>query len=300
MLSDPYVDAVLAKSEAMKKAGFWAPEYVRPRAWLDNFDETEQLAAAAILDNLLYYSDRMTNALLRATYQNLHDELSRGMLPSGRVSDLKTALFTRIDGEQPSICDSGNLFSRKVRDQLDVSEDQFATPAEVLESAVVEGRPVVFLDDFMGSSNQLQTTWRHPYRTSYPRSFDDAQKNRKFPAYYIVLVTTSQGLDLARYSCPALHIVAGHVLGEEYSVRRIADQPNHPSVPDLSDRIHRLLDSHSKDLDLSATMRQSDFSLYGFHSFGLTVGFQHGIPDASIPLIWAKGSGGWTRLVSPS
>jgi len=107
MISDPYVDAVLGKSEAMKKAGLWLPENVRPRAWLENFEEADQMAAAAILDNLLYLSDRMTNALLRATYRNLADELWRSALPGGRPGDLDAAIFTRVDGEQPNISDSG-------------------------------------------------------------------------------------------------------------------------------------------------------------------------------------------------
>jgi hypothetical protein len=300
MISDPYVDAVLGKSEAMKKAGLWLPENVRPRAWLENFEEADQMAAAAILDNLLYLSDRMTNALLRATYRNLADELWRSALPGGRPGDLDAAIFTRVDGEQPNISDSGNLFSRKVRNQLNVPEERLAEPAVALEAAVTESRPVVFLDDFMGSSYQLQKTWRNSYREDHPRSFAEAQKCRPFPAYYIVLVTTSQGLELARYRCAGLHVVPGHVLGEEYSVRRLADQPNRPNLSDLPDRIHRLLAKYSDRLALDLTMRQSDFALYGFHSFGLTVAFQHGIPDASIPLIWAKGSGSWTRLVSPA
>lgn len=289
-----YVEGVLQKAEALKRVGFWLPEpHVRPRAWLTNFQPTEQIAAAAILDNLLYYSDTMMNALLRATHRSLIDLLQASSV------DLNDAIFTRIEDETPNPTDSGNIFCRKARYHLGIPEERLVEPADALQIVIASGCTLVLLDDFMGSSNQLVSTWTRPYQSGSTKSFEEAFKARPFNAHYIPLVTTSRGLETASYLCPGITVTAGHVLGDEYSVRRVAELPSSPPVSDLADRIHHLLANYANRFELRNHMKQSDFALYGYDSFGLTVAFQHGCPDASIPLIWAKAPG-WTPLVNPS
>jgi hypothetical protein len=63
MLADLYIDSVLAKCEALKKGGIWAPEpHLRPAAWLANFkDPQERLLAAILLDNFIFYSRSVEN-----------------------------------------------------------------------------------------------------------------------------------------------------------------------------------------------------------------------------------------------
>ena len=100
-----YVEGVLQKAEALKRVGFWLREpHVRPRVWLQNFEPSEQIAAAAILDSLLYYSDTMMYALLRATYRSLIDLLHESSI------NLNDAIFTGIEDETPNPSDSGNIF----------------------------------------------------------------------------------------------------------------------------------------------------------------------------------------------
>lgn len=297
MVPDTYVDAVLRKADTLCKVGFWhRPPYVHPRAWLENFAADERETAAAILDGLIYFSTPQTNALLRATYRDLRDLLRVG--PA--MGELDRAVVTGVEGEAPNPSDSGNVFCRKARQVLGIDERRVVEPAVALDGAIKNSTPVLFLDDFMGSANQLKATWQRPYRSASPRSFEEAYAIRPFPAYYLVLITTKHGLERAAYDCPGLVVCPGHVLGDEYSVRRLPELPHVPQRPDLADRLHKLLEKYAHRLKLQPFMRQSDFALYGFHSFGLTLAFEHGCPDASIPLIWAPPAAGmtWTPLVT--
>jgi hypothetical protein len=172
-------------------------------------------------------------------------------------------------------------------------------PAEAVARAA-QGSPVVFLDDFLGSAEQLRHTWIRSYRPDHPRSFAEAYKKSGFQATYLVLVATQYGLERAQYHCPPVRTAPAHVLKEDYSIRNVSQLPHAPVVPDLSNQIHQLLAKYAPRLKLKPHMKSSDFSLYGFHSRGLVVAFQHGCPDASLPIIFAEADPPWTRLVTPA
>jgi hypothetical protein len=288
-----YIELTLRKVDALKLAGLLCREpQVRPRAWLSNFPDEQKFPAAVLLDTLVYYSDPMTTALLRSTYTDLLD-LARSR---GEEDELSRAVITAVEDEIPNPSDSGNLFCRKARYTLGVPEARVVRPREALERAVA-GETVIFVDDFIGSGEQICKTWERIYRSASPRSFSEAAIGGASRIYYLVLVSTKQGLSNSLFKCPGLQIVPGHVLDGEYSVRRAHEFPQVPQDADLQGRIHDLLQSVSGRLQLKPFMRQADYALYGFHSLGLTFGFEHGVPDASLPILWAAGDASWTPLL---
>jgi hypothetical protein len=163
-------------------------------------------------------------------------------------------------------------------------------------AAAASGKNVVFLDDFVGSGNQMRETWRRKYSTTGPSSFAELARARRFHAIYLTLVATRYGLQSLEFDCPDLILRPAHLLGDEYSVRNLASLPANRSIPSLADRIHALLAKYAPTLVLNDDLRKADYALYGWHSLGLLLGFEHGIPDATIPLIWAEGQAGWTPL----
>ena len=296
---DTYIEAVLRKAETLKKVDFWVPQpNVRPRAWLNNFEDDEREIAAAIVDSLIYFPEQQTNALLKAGYRDIVDDFAHS--GSHGVDFGRNAIFTRVDGEEPNPSDSGNVFCRKARNVLTVDESRLVEPRVALEQVIANRSSVVFLDDFLGSGNQIYDTWVRPYRASFPTSFADAYVSSPFAANYLVLVATADGLTNTTRRCAGLTVRATHVLGDEYSVRKLHELPHIPPIQNLADRVHKLLERYAPRLELQAFMRQSDFALYGFHSLGLLLAFQHGCPDASIPLIWASAGSGWSPLVVPA
>ena len=68
MRADIVVQEVIAKCDVLKRAGLWLPEpSMRPRAWLQNFDEEDKRLAALLLDKFTFYNSRLTDALLKAS-----------------------------------------------------------------------------------------------------------------------------------------------------------------------------------------------------------------------------------------
>lgn len=109
MQEDAYVKAVLRKCACLSESGLWVRDKVRYRAWLSNFDDGEQAVAAVLLDNFVYFSDELTDRLLRGAFARLRASLG------SRVDD---AVFAPVESEDPKPTDSGNIMCRKLRQQL--------------------------------------------------------------------------------------------------------------------------------------------------------------------------------------
>lgn len=296
---DVYLQAVLQKCDALKRAGLWAGESkVRPLAWLNNFADNDKIAAAVLLDHFVYFSDPVTDRLLLATFRSLRDRSRRGL--GGLPPDLvDTAVFTRVEGEKPNPTDSGNVFCRKARQVLAIPERRVLEPAEAV-AAAARGTPVIFLDDFVGSGDQFCATWGRPYLPTSPRSFADVFSAQPFPAIYLCLITTQKGRDRIHVEIPSLVLDYAHLLAADDSVRSLPTSPLIPPLQDPQKAVADLLQQYSPRLSLPAYMGQDDWAQYGYQSLGTTIAFEHGVPDATVPLVWADGSNGWIPLARRS
>lgn len=302
MRSDVYLQSVLEKSEGLVRSGLWAPSpYVRSRAWLENFDSPdEQLLAATLLDNFIYFSDRATDQLLRAAFSLYEDSVLTGLASDLTAAEslLQRAVFTPIEGETPSPTDSGNLLCRRARNVLGIAEARLLDPANALVQAL-QGRGVVFLDDFLGSGNQFIDTWKRPYAVGAPRSFEDAYAAAPFPVHVLCLVTTSSALSRMKTAIPEALIAAAHVLDDSYSIHRLAAPPLHPPISDFASSMTGFLRRHAGALTLESYMKANNQPLYGFSRLGLMIAFEHSVPDSTLPIFWAPDGPRWTPLVRP-
>ena len=79
MRVDVYVKDVLARCEALKRAGMWLPEpAIRPRAWIENFEDADKKVAAQLLERFVFYNQRLTDSLLVASFNSIADGLNKG------------------------------------------------------------------------------------------------------------------------------------------------------------------------------------------------------------------------------
>nr|HEX4317157.1 hypothetical protein [Kofleriaceae bacterium] len=301
MRRDLYVSGVLDKCGALKRSGLWAPEpHLRPKAWLSNFQSADdRLLAAILLDNFIYYSDRTTDQLLRSTYYRLVDGLLTGMIglgtPNLGIDDL---IFTPILGERPNPTDSGNLFSRKVRNTLRIPQARIKEHAEAYALASA-GSPIVFLDDFVGSGAQFINTWVRETTPGSGQSFKQLYTHQPFPIILLALVVTSQSIARIRTEVPTCHLAYAHTLDVSYSAKALAAPILEPSLQDIAASLDDFLDRYSKLLTLSPDLQHPEHPKYGWYAMGLMLGFEHSIPDSTLPIFWCPGAGDWSQLVTP-
>lgn len=309
MPNKAYVSRVLARCEALRKTAFWTrqcPE-VDAEAWLNNFTgEEERAVAAALLETFTFFSDTNTTQLIR---KSLHFYLQGGVT---RTDDpnadsvtattlLRNVLMTPVLGERPNPSDSGNFICRRVRQEVGIPEKNLVMLAEALQG-FIDGRPVVFIDDIVGSGQQMLQTWNRTVPgCTFPSFATAAQNLPKAVAHYVCLVTTQRGIETLQSRIPTAPVHAAHILRDRDVFRSALERiPDHPYTGAIVAKAEALLRKYGPTLVVPEYMRDDEQRAFGFNRLGLTIAFQHCIPDATLPIYWASGPNGWTPLMPRS
>lgn len=297
MLSEAHVNEVIAKCEVLKAAGLWAREpKLRPRAWIQNFDPQDRPVAAFLLDKFTFYNADLTSKLLIASYNSLGDGMAKSVNPQDLTSilgGLGSAILTPVKGEIPNPTDSGYLVCRMARQSLHI-DDKYVYDTDKALSHAYRGGTVIFVDDFVGSGDQFITTWK--CAGSGNLSFKDAHTKSGFLAIYVTLVVTDFGLANIQSEVPNVSVCATHIISEKSTIRGILAEN-----PGMALAVEELLEKYSIRLTPSEPyMMSSDYLKYGYKKRGLLLGFDHSVPDATLPIFWSQGSNNWEPLIERS
>jgi len=291
---------VLSKCRYFVDAQVWPIQELNPEGWLDNFEASELPFAVHLLNQFQYFSKRVTNALLEGALM----EMSRHLVPVAASADtagarwedfLGSVIVTYPTGEKPRATDSGHTFARMARQILEFPESRILGPAAALEYLLTNGpRPVLFVDDFLGTGRQFVTTWHREYEFQGEQwSFETAQEAKPFSAYYLPLVAATQGMSALQQYCPKVQCLPAHALPDEYS----ALHPESFIWPsDAREAGQQMIQQASVRAGVPETNGQSDKDWQGFGKLGLCIAFEHGVPDATLPLFYWE-ENGWSPLV---
>ncbi|MDH0056470.1 phosphoribosyltransferase-like protein [Stutzerimonas stutzeri] len=297
MLSEAHVNEVIAKCEVLKASGLWAREpKLRPRAWIQNFEPKDRPTAAFLLDKFTFYNADLTSKLLIASYHSLGDGMAKSAIAQNLpdiLNGLNSARLTPVKGESPNPTDSGYLVCRMARQSLHI-DDKYVLDTDSALSHAYSGGTVIFVDDFVGSGDQFLTTWQPPQSSN--GSFKDAHDKSGFLAIYVTLVVTDFGLGNIRRSAPNVSVCATHILSEKSTIRGILAEN-----PGMQSAVEDLLERYSSRLTPSEPyMKSSDYLKYGYKKRGLLLGFDHSVPDATLPIFWSQGTNNWEPLIERS
>lgn len=293
MRVDVYVKDVLDRCEALKKSGMWLSEpFIRPRAWLENFEESDKFLAAQLLERFVFYNQRLTDSLLTASFYSIADGLKKGPSALSRkqlIEALPNAFFTPVSGELPNPTDSGYFLCRRTRQVLGVPEEKIKPTREALEAAA-NGNPIVFVDDFIGSGDQFLTTWTD---NSSGFSFESIQRQSKFCAIYVSLVGTNFGVSQVGLGAPSVAVCVAHRIDDRGTLWGLQS-----TNPILYAKIDALLQKYTSRLTpKDKYMLKENFLTYGYKHRGMFFAFEHSVPDATLPIFWCRGTNNWEPLI---
>ena len=287
---------VRAKCEYFTDVQLWPLQSkLDPVGWLANFPDHEDDYATHLLSAFLYFSEALMAQMLEATFQSLSllplFPRRPFLLAQGHWrAFLDSLLVTHITGEQPNSTDSGLVFLRMVRQQLGIKQAQIGSPTDAANLLLASGpRPVVFVDDFLGSGRQCVDTWKRQMAVSGGRtvSFDKLATLHGNSFYYCPLVGTEQGIQRIQNECTGLRLICGHVLGDRYN----AFSANSAIWPK-----HLKAGAETFLCDASARAGVPQQQWRGYADLGLTVAFAHSVPDATLPIFYWE-LNGWTPLI---
>ena len=288
---------IIAKCHYFRQIGLWPrQEELNFEGWLSNFLPDEREFAIALLGQFIFYSGALTSQLFQATFHALSRSQCKDET-NFRSAQIKWSRFlgevivTRVTGEKPHDSDSSFQYVRMARDRIGIPEDQIMKPEDALEAIRQSPhRPLVFVDDFLGSGKQFIRTWKRLYvMSSYGTKTSFAEfyyNNPDANITYCVPVSTASGIDNVSKIAAKVKIESAHVLTKANS----AISPESKLWP-----AH--LQSQAKDFIIQASLRAGipESESLGLNDLGLTIAFEHGIPDASLRLFYAE-TNGWKPL----
>jgi hypothetical protein len=295
-------DFVLAKCRYFVDVHIWhLPESIDPARWLSNFDSSEMDYAVHLLNSFLYFSDRLTNQMFEEAFHGLSNfvrQLGDSFLSiqADWRDFIKSVIITPVTGEIPSVTDSGLFFARKARQRLGLDESQILNQKDTLSLLLRRGpRPVVFVDDFVGSGNQFIDTWerRVELADGTVLSFENYSSNvRGSQFFYCPVLCTQDGYDRLRSECPKVTVSPAHVLSSKHSALSTDSYiwPDH-----LKAGAVKFLESASERAGIPDNGGLEE-DWRGFNKLGLTLAFEHSVPDATMPIFyWERND--WKPLI---
>lgn len=269
-----------------------------PSGWLDNFTDEELPYALVLLDSFLFYDQRLVEALFLSAVQAISSEIVDQATSIAHAQALWSSFLARlrvtlVEGEAPNPTDSGHLFTRMAREVLGIDEIHIVEPDVALSNVRRDPSLVLlFVDDFVGSGNQMASTWVRRYASSGSgeASFAQLAASGSGAFYYVPIVAASVGMNRLETTCPGLRVRPAHILDEAYSLTH-RDCFLWPDT--LKPDARSVLYEASKRAGIVGAY---EYGWEGFHDLALPLGFSHGAPDATLPLFcWEMGS--WVPLL---
>ena len=242
-----------------------------------------------ILDQFMYFGEELLDAVFLAGFQRISMSLLDPQHPLDLTEQwkefLSAVLVTPVQGEEDNIADSGRVFGRKARQVLGLSEDNLLEPREAAQMAKSSGRPLVLVDDFVGTGQQMITMWDTLSLEALARS--------GVPMFYTPALATSYGRQAILKECNGLHLSEGQLIPPEYSATA-KDSILWPTgrAEEFLDIVRRA----SMRAGIPDTGGVSVDDWQGFHKLGLALAMHGSVPDATLALFrWEEN--GWNPLI---
>jgi len=271
-----------------------------PKRWLSNFAEhsEERCYAVNLLGSFLYLPPPVFDAIFTSAVHALSSHLDPA--PSRRENwdeflDQMVVVAVQSTRDMPS--SSGYAYARLAKEALGVPETQIKFEWEAAEMVAVDaGKPVVFVDDFVGTGEQFLGTWKKSLTIRAPEmkstSFKDLAEQGRGRYFYCPAVATLAGIAEIGRHAPQVLVSPGNTLEKRYS----AFHPESVLWPaPLRDGAEQFLREVSLRIGLSED-ETSSICWKGYKGQGLAIGFNKGTPDATLPIFTWEVEG-WKPLL---
>ena len=239
----------------------------RLRSWLDQFSPEHWGLALKLAGAIHYYSIQGINALMRELHGLINQQIDSEGVPRNRV------YYVPFGSSEES--GAGILRSFRNVNRLHRAQKRFVETRDIPKILLNDDDPVVFfLDDFVGTGNQVSNAWRQTISEIVPEHLR---------LYLAVVACTAQGAERIEASTP-LRVIAVHSIGPRHQLMAAENTT-------LSEQEKHTIRSYCEKVGNQPL---------GFGDKGLLVSFAYGTPNNTISVIrGSKGQHPWAGLLPP-
>lgn len=279
------VESILDRSHFFRNVQLWpTAQELDFENWLDNFETDEDRnLAAQVLKFFIYIPDTLMNQLLKTAVGRCGYYFAKND-PDWVHDDFKNKCwYSFVQGEdKDDITDSGYIFTRKLRDELDIPKDRilnFRQMIEMLEDNAATPQNVVLVDDFVGTGAQTDEAWNKHRFGKFCKTLGEHVASFHHRVVYAPLVVNEMGLNRIKAKCTDLRLEYIYLLTRDYSLLNpdgLCWQGDKARFYQFIDLLRRVADKES--IPQMSGNHVND--MLGFGRQGLALAFAHGIPDA--------------------
>jgi hypothetical protein len=272
--------------------------------WLENFNlDDEKNMALYLLSEFMYFGDVQMKVLLRTLYRDL---FRYPIIKKIRLENANTLNHEFIEKEYNAIlkntrfmgignpAESGAHLLYFFRQENKLSKKYFINSYEIDDIENKEVNRIVFLDDFCGSGNQVQTDKALSSFIEYLR-----EAKSGIELYYLMLVGTSLGIKNVTDTGMFQNVTSVIKLDNSFKCFDTNSRYFNNITPYFFSKEDAKIFSikYGKELmkdywlkygleDVTKIDSLSTKSALGFGDCQLLLGFNHNTPNNTLPIIW--------------
>lgn len=256
----------------------------RFEGWKKQFVTSEErFFSAVVLKQLIFRTDEQFDASIASLF---YGPLNRACYPTEHDGRLVSALAQRKSGDTylvPVLRDSdpptksGPLVLRRVQKSLALAAVHFCWPWMVPSGA----KTIIFIDDILGSGTQFNKFLKRW----------EFEKRIGVNLIYAPAVAHETGIDAVSKSSPSVKVMTAEKLGVSHGFFS-----EHVWARMEGDIL--AADALAWYLKFAASRKLiPSIGTLGSGDLALTIGFEHGTPNNSLPLLWYGAGGAWVPLL---
>ncbi|WP_155300847.1 phosphoribosyltransferase [Deinococcus kurensis] len=253
--------------------------------WLNNFPSELKSLAYRLLYSFTYISEAMTDSMLINTIQNLSCDLHNPSSLSEWKDFINGVAFAPVRTNGLNFSDSGNLFVGKVKKLLQLDEECIIGNLDEIVNLICDGKKVILVDDFVGTGDQFDQ-----FILMLKESNGSYKKSCLENLIYAPLLSTARGYKNITSMHTQVKFSPLHIISEDYSV--LGENSIFWRGLTKEGRAEKI----TQIVEISKQLRVEDSLIFGYKDLGLGLSFQHGAPDATLP-IFTHSAGNWVPLV---
>ena len=273
--------------------GLWPmqPRDINPEGWLSNFtDENDLEIAAALLDSFIYFNEVQTKKLFESAFHAISSEIEMSRKSESEIGSAwrefkSSVIITYPSGFDADVAASGRKFIREARQTLKIDESRLFDPGDVAREVLHQQgvTDLVFVDDISITGHQfLNCCFRNVEVDGMMTSLEELIREEVLrEVYYLPTVCTAMAKRNISHELPNVRVRPAHLLVDRYFAN-----PPYENTALVPDELVAGLDEFLRKYAKRAGYDES--KPYGFGNLGLALGFEHSVPDNTLPIFWSE------------
>lgn len=299
-----FYDKVIHQCNTLIKMNIWTISESNFISWISQFQtQNEKFFCACLLSRLIFRSKNQTYSLITSLFQsNLNNLFFENIELQGELitkltqkrNDPQIRLTPVINDDDPPT-KSGPLIIRYAKKRFNLNE-KWMIWASKLPSLFEQKKSykIIFIDDFCGTGRQFEKFFQQILENTNQdeqKFWEMIQKN-EIKIIYAPLISFENGLNYLKLKYPFIKFTCSELLTDNNSFF------NESFWKEISnDKIN--VNHVQQWLTIfwqNKGFKSSSIPIFGYENMALTIGFEHGTPNNTLPIFWQSNQN-WKPLL---